>query len=69
METKKIPVVMRSRRKDFKGWNGKIALAYIMQQKFEAFPIVTMTNNKRIADNVDAVNIKLTEKEIEIIAR
>ncbi len=46
----------------------QISLAYIMQQKFEAFPIVTISNINRIAENVQAVNIKLTEEEIMVIA-
>jgi len=47
----------------------QIALAYIMQQKFEAFPIATISNIDRIAENISAVNIELTEEEMALIAR
>ncbi len=45
----------------------QISLAWIMQQKFEAFPIVTISDVKRIAENVDAVGIKLSEAEMKAI--
>lgn len=41
----------------------QLSLAWIMQQKFTAFPIVTISDEKRIAENVAAVDIKLSEKE------
>lgn len=46
----------------------QVSLAWIMQQKFEVFPIVTISDVKRIAENVDAVGIKLSETEMESIA-
>lgn len=45
----------------------QVSLAWIMQQKFEAFPIVTISDVKRIAENVDAVGVKLSEAEMESI--
>lgn len=45
----------------------QVSLAWIMQQKFEAFPIVTISDEKRIAENVEAVGIKLSEAEMESI--
>lgn len=43
----------------------QLTLAWIMQQKLEAFPIVTISDVKRIAENVDAVNITLSEEELQ----
>lgn len=45
----------------------QIALAYVMQQKFEAFPIVTISSKERIQENVNAVKIKLTKEELAAI--
>ena len=46
----------------------QVALAWIMQQPFDAFPIVTISDAKRIAENVKAVDVKLSESELSIIA-
>lgn len=45
----------------------QVSLAWIMQQEFEAFPIVTISDSKRIAENADAVNLKLDDSEIKAI--
>ena len=46
----------------------QIALAWIMQQDFEVFPIVTISDKKRIEENIRAFNINLSREEIEFIA-
>lgn len=46
----------------------QVTLAWIMQQPFDVFPIVTISDAKRIAENVKAVDIKLSESELNIIA-
>ena len=46
----------------------QIALAWIMQQAFEVFPIVTISDKKRIEENIQAFNINLSREEIEFIA-
>lgn len=45
----------------------QVALAWIMQQPFEVFPIVTISDIKRIDENVKALDIKLSENELKII--
>ncbi|MBD5393036.1 MAG: aldo/keto reductase [Lachnospiraceae bacterium] len=45
----------------------QISLAWIMQQEVQAFPIVTISDSKRIAENADAVNIKLSDAELKAI--
>lgn len=46
----------------------QISLAWIMRQEFEAFPIVTISDVKRIVENTETVGIKLSEAEMETIA-
>lgn len=46
----------------------QIALAWTMQQKVEAFPIVTISHKDRIQENIEAVNLKLSDSEIREIA-
>lgn len=45
----------------------QISLAWTMQQKFDVFPIVTISDVKRIAENVNAADIRLSEEEMESI--
>jgi len=42
----------------------QVALAWIMQQKFEVFPIVTISNRERIWENIMAIDINLNQREI-----
>lgn len=46
----------------------QLSLAWIIGQKFNAFPIVTISDEKRISENVEAVDIRLSEKEMEMLA-
>lgn len=41
----------------------QIALAYLFNQKFEVYPIVTSLKPEHIASNAESLNIKLTEEE------
>lgn len=45
----------------------QVTLAWIMQQPFKVFPIVTISDVKRIAENVKAVDIQLSDFEINLI--
>lgn len=45
----------------------QVTLAWIMQQPFDAFPIVTISDAKRIAENVKAVDVQLSDFEINLI--
>ena len=47
----------------------QLTLAWIIQQKMESFPIVTISDKKRIAENVAALDIRLSEEEISKIER
>ena len=47
----------------------QVALAWIMQQPMQVFPIVTISNSKRILENVEAVDLKLSDEEIAEISR
>lgn len=52
-----------------KGYSvAQVTLAWIMQQSFDAHPIVTISDVNRIVENVKASDIKLTESELNIIA-
>lgn len=42
----------------------QIALAWILKQEVNAFPIVSASTAKRIEENVKAINIELTEEEL-----
>lgn len=46
----------------------QIALAWTLQQKIKAFPIVTISHKDRISENVNATTIQLTENELKWIA-
>ena len=43
----------------------QIALAWIMNQDFEVFPLVSVKKASRIASNAQALDIKLTKEEVE----
>lgn len=45
----------------------QLSLAWIVQQKLEAFPIITISDKRRIAENVAALDIRLSEEEINSI--
>lgn len=47
----------------------QVSLAWMLQQPFEVFPIVTMSNIDRIIENVKAIEIVLSVNEIAEIAR
>lgn len=47
----------------------QISLAYVMNQKFVSFPIVTNSNRKRIKENVESVMVTLNETELEEIEK
>ena len=52
-----------------KGYSvAQVTLAWIMQQSFDAYPIVTISDVNRIIENVKAADIELTESELNIIA-
>ena len=42
----------------------QIALAWILNQKMNVYPIVSSTNPKRFKDNIAALEIRLTDEEI-----
>lgn len=46
----------------------QIALAWTMQQKVEAFPIVNISHKDRIQENIEAVDLKLSDSELREIA-
>lgn len=46
----------------------QLALAWIMQQKMEVFPIITVSDKKRIIENLSALNIRLSKYEMNIIS-
>lgn len=45
----------------------QICLAWIIQQELKAFPIVTVSDKKRIVENAAALDIKLSRDEMERI--
>lgn len=47
----------------------QIALAWIMQQPMQTFPIVTVSSVERIKENVKATELKLSEEEIAEISK
>ncbi len=47
----------------------QITLAWLLQQKFDVYPIITVSSNKRIIENVEALNVKLSEEEMRAIAQ
>lgn len=46
----------------------QVSLAWMMQQEFEVFPVVSISKTGRIAENAEAVKIKLSEAEIRTIS-
>lgn len=46
----------------------QVVLAWILQQKLDVFPIITISSKKRISENVKALDIQLTQEEIDKIA-
>lgn len=47
----------------------QVALAWIMQQPMQTFPIVTVSSVERIKENVKATELKLSEEEIAEISK
>ena len=43
----------------------QISLAWVLNQKLNVFPIVSSNNYERFKSNCQAVNIKLTQEELD----
>ena len=46
----------------------QLSLAWLLQQEFDVYPIVSISKPERIEDNVKAIDIKLTKEEIEMLS-
>jgi aryl-alcohol dehydrogenase-like predicted oxidoreductase len=43
----------------------QIAIAYLLNQNFLVFPIISSVNTERMKENLEALKITLTEKDLE----